>query len=113
MPSFDDFSKKYARQILEAFHRDGFTVYTRISVQNLRGSNTVSVLKSIKQEIDSLVYEGSTTTLSIADKNKIYEGLSRELRLPSLQKSAEFCEAASNDDLTDLVDTVDNILKGR
>lgn len=113
MPTYDDFSKKYAKQILEAFQRDGFTAYTKVSTQSLRGSSTVAALKSIKQEIDTLVYEGTSTRLSIADKNRIYEGLSLELRLPSLQKSISLCEAASNDDLTDLVDTVDNILKGR
>ena len=113
MPTYEDFYKQYARRILQALERDGFSPYSRVTTAQLRGSSTLSELKAIKREIDGLVYEGTSNKLSIQDRNRIYRGLSEELRLPTLQKSIELCEAASNDDLTDLVDTIDNILKGK
>ncbi len=113
MATYEDFYKQYAKRILAAIGKDGFSPYSRITASQLRGSNTLSELKSIKQAIDGLVYEGTDNHLSTEDRNRIYRGLSQALRLPTLQKSIDLCEAASNDDLTDLVDTIDNILKGK
>lgn len=113
MPTYEEFYRQYARRILEALERDGFSPFHRVTTMQLRGSYTLAELKRIKNEIDGLVYEGTTNRLSIEDRNRIYRGLSAELRLPTLQKSIDLCEAASNDDLTDLVGTIDNILKGK
>lgn len=113
MPTYSDFSQLYARRILAAIQEDGLAFKDRVSEADLVDSNTLQILKSVKREIDSIVYEGTKNRLSRQDRERIYRGISQELHLPTLQKSIDLCEAASNDDLTDLVDTIDNILKNK
>jgi len=111
MPTYNEFSKQYSQRILTALQADGLSRFSTVTENKLRGSETLTVLKSIKREIDNLVHEGTDTKLSVSEKNVIYRGLSKELHLSSFQTSINLCEAASNDDLTDLVDEIDNILR--
>ncbi len=113
MPTFEELSSQYAKRIFDAISKDGFKPYGRLTASDLRGSWTLAVLKEIRKEIDGLVYTKDQNPLTDFDKNKIHDGLARLLRLSSYQESIKLTESASNDDFTDLVDTIDNILKGK
>ena len=83
MATYNEVSKRYVQRIRVALERDGFSGTRRITNFEFRYSNTFTVLKEIRDDINDLVYEKSQKPLSNTDKQKIYEGISEELRLPS------------------------------
>ncbi len=110
MPSFDELSKQYAERIRAAARLDGNISYT---LSNITKSYLLQTLKSIKNEIDSLVYESSTRPLSIEDKNRILRDISVKLNASAYRQLSEhiLIKAASNDGLSDLIDIVNQILR--
>jgi len=114
MATFQELASKYAERIKAAISSDGFSSRSKLSPQDLRHSQTLREAKLIKQEIDGLVYSQSQKALTDADKRSIIEKIDGELGLPkNIQKSYHIVEAASNDDLADLADEIENILGGR
>lgn len=114
MATFQELAKNYAKRIKDAILFDGFTTRSRISPQDLRGSRTLQEAKKIKREIDGLIYTQSNKLLSEDDKRKIIEQIDQELGLPrNIQKSYNIVESASNDDLADLADEIENVLGGK
>ncbi|WP_010605706.1 hypothetical protein [Pseudoalteromonas maricaloris] len=114
MATFQELARNYAERIRSAIASDGLSNRTKVYADDLRGSNTLLEAKRIKREIDSLVYSGSNTPLSEADKRDILERLNQELGLPThRQKSFGIVESASNDDLADLADEIENVLGGK
>jgi len=113
MPTYSELAKQYSDRIKSALAKDGFTVTSRISASNLRYSATLKELKAIKSDIDSLVYTESRKSLSENDKSRVLVEIQQELHLPNLRQMENLVESASNDDLSDLADEIENILKGR
>lgn len=113
MATFNELAQQYAQRILAAISQDGFSKYTKITASSLSVSRTIQEIKSVKSDIDSLVYTKSRKPLSEADKTRIIIEIQKELRLPSQRQMEMVFEAASNDDLSDLADEIENILKGR
>lgn len=114
MATFQELAKDYAKRIKDAMVSDGFTSKSKISSQDLRNSKTLQEAKQIKRDIDGLVYTQSRKPLSEDDKRKIFEQIDKELGLPKkIQKSQYIVESASNDDLSDLADVIENILGGK
>jgi len=114
MATFQVLARDYAKRIREALASDGFTSRSRVSPQDLRRSRTLQEAKSIKREIDGLVYTQSKNPLSEDDKRKIIEQIDQELGLPrKIQKGHNIVESASNDDLSDLADEIENVLGGK
>ena len=113
MATLNELSQQYTRRISEAIAKDGFTKYSKVTTASLSSSSTLRELKNIKHHIDSLVYTGTQDRLSETDKNIIIEGIRQELNLPSQRQMKVILEAASNDDLSDLTDEIENILKGK
>ncbi len=114
MPTYSEFSKGYAQRIRSAITNDGFAGLEKISVSRFQYSRTLAVLKEIRNEINNLVYDQTRKPLSASDKERIYEHISQELRLSSHKYLSEraIVKAASNDDLTGLIDIVNDILRG-
>ena len=114
MATFQDLAKDYAKRIKEAIASDGFTGISRISPQNLLYSRTLQEAKEIKSEIDGLVYSKDNKPLSEDDKHNLIEQIYQELGLPRrIQKNHNIIESASNDDLSDLADEIENLLGGK
>ncbi|MCG7552040.1 hypothetical protein [Pseudoalteromonas sp. Of11M-6] len=114
MATFQELARDYAKRIKDAIASDGFTSRSRISPQDLRGSRTLQEAKQVKREIDGLIYKQSKKPLSEDDKRKIIEQIDQELGLPrNIQKSYNIVESASNDDLADLADEIENVLGGK
>ena len=78
----------------------------------IKNSKTLQTAKEIGREIDGLVYTASRQPLSDADKRAIKELIDRELGLPTRMQKSFAVESASNDDLSDLADVIENILGG-
>lgn len=113
MASFQELAQGYAKRIKQAITSDNFNRF-RILTQDLRYSKTLREAKAIKSEIDSLVYSESNKPIGEDDKRKIIELIDQELGLVrKSQKGYHLVEAASNDDLSDLADEIENILGGR
>ena len=114
MATFQELARDYAERIKGAISSDGFSDRSKVLPQDLRNSQTLREAKRIKQEIDGLVYTQSQKPLSDSDKRSIIEQIDNELGLPkNIQKSYYIVESASNDDLADLADEIENILGGR
>ncbi|ODS31580.1 MAG: hypothetical protein SCARUB_03301 [Candidatus Scalindua rubra] len=112
MATFQELGKQYARRIREAFIADGFSRFKSISPYDLKLSSTLRELKAIHSEIDRLVYTDTNESLSEADKNRIITEIQKELHLPTFRQTEMIFKAASNDDLTDLANEIENILRG-
>lgn len=114
MATFQELAREYAKRIKDAIASDGFKSRSKISPQDLRSSRTLQEAKKIKREIDELIYTQSKQPLSEDDKRRIIEQIDQELGLPrNIQKSHIAVESASNDDLSDLADEIENILGGK
>lgn len=114
MATFPERAKDYAKRIREAIASDGFTSRSKISPQDLLNSKTLREAKDIKRAIDGLIYTQSKKPLSENDKRQIIEQIDQELGLPrKIQKGYNIVESASNDDLSDLADEIENVLGGR
>jgi len=112
MATFNELAKRYAQRILDAIAQDGFSEYTTITASALRASKTVQEIKTVKRNIDGLVYTETEKPISESDKTRIIIEIQKELHLPSQRQMELVLEAASNDDLSDLADEIENILKG-
>ena len=113
MPTYDELAKVYAERIQRAISADGFKLGEGISDNDLRLSNTLSEAKSVKRDIDNLVHTTSKTPLSEDNKRSLIVKINQELGLGGdFYKSHLFIESASNDDLSDLADEIENILSG-
>lgn len=116
MPTSKELAKKYAQRIRDNVHKDGFYLNSKIKITWFRESHTYFEIQRINQEIDNLIYADNTTEeaikLSFEDKNRIYRLLSEELNTLAMQDGADFRESASNDNLTELLEIVNNLLKG-
>jgi hypothetical protein len=113
MPTFSELGQSYAERIKAALAKDGFTTTSRISASDLPYSSTLRELKAIKSDIDGLVYTESRKALSESDKGRVLIEIQKQLYLPNVRQIERMVEFASNDDLSDLADTIENILKGR
>lgn len=113
MATFQELARDYAKRIREAIASDGFTSRSKVSPQDLRNSRTLREAKDIKREIDGLIYTQSKQPLSEADKRTIKELIDRELGLPVNVQKGYGIESASNDDLSDLADVIENVLGGK
>lgn len=114
MATFQELARDYAKRIKDAIASDGFTSRSKISPQDLRNSRTLQEAKKIKREIDDLIYTQNKRPLSEDDKRRIIEQIDQELGLPkNIQKSYNIVESASNDDLADLADEIENVLGGK
>lgn len=112
MATFQELASGYAKRIREAIALDGFTNRARVAPHEIRNSRTLQAAKEINREIDGLIYTESRQPLSDADKRTIKELIDRELGLPRRLQKGFALEAASNDDLSDLADVIENILGG-
>lgn len=113
MTTLQELAKNYAKRIKDAITSDGFANQTRIKNRDFRSSKTLQEAKKIKQEIDGLVYTQSNKPLTDDDKRKIIKEIDQELGLQrNIQKSYSVVESASNDDLSDLADEIENVLSG-
>ncbi|SGZ09748.1 hypothetical protein [Moritella viscosa] len=113
MATFNEFARQYAQRIKDAIRRDGFRPNQRISSSDIARSYTLSEAKSVKQDIDNLVFTSTNQPLSEADKRKIVEQIDVELGLPKRKLNEKFVSNASNDDFSDMADEIENILRGR
>ncbi len=113
MATINELARQYAERISKAIAEDGFSRGTEISASVLRASKTIRAIKSVKTEIDELTYTETIKPISETDKGKIVAGIQKELRLPTQRQMEIILEAASNDDLSDLADEIENILRGR
>lgn len=73
----------------------------------------MSEARAVKREIDSLIYENTDKKLTEVHKQQIIEQVRNELGFPLRDLNERFAVNASNDDFTDMTDTIENILKGR
>ena len=112
MATFQELASGYAKRIREAIALDGFTNRTRVASHEIKNSKTLQTAKEIGREIDGLVYTASRQPLSDADKRAIKELIDRELGLPTRMQKSFAVESASNDDLSDLSDFIENIIGG-
>jgi len=113
MATFLDLALGYAEKIQEALRKD--RISTRgviLSSYNVKRTFTYSALVDIIQNIDLLVYTENSKPLSKEDKDRIYGLIQENLSLPRNFSITESIAKASNDDLTDLISTIDNMLKG-
>lgn len=114
MATFQELEKEYAKRIKTKIVSDGFTSTSKVSPQDLLHSRTLQEAKKIRREIDLLVYSKSEKPLSESDKYKIIEGIDKELGLPKkIERNFSIVESASNDDLADLADAIENMLGGK
>lgn len=114
MATLQGLAKGYAKRIKDAIVSDGFTSRSRIDPQDLRNSRTLQEAKKIKHEIDGLIYTQSKKPVTEDDKRKITEKIDHELGFPrNIQKIYNIVESASNDDLSDLADEIENVLGGK
>lgn len=114
MATIQELARGYAKQIKDAIASDGFTSRARVSPQELQNSKTLIELRKVKREIDGLIYTPSNKPISDIDKRNIIEQVDQELGLPTTaQKSFNIVESASNDDLSDLADVIENVLGGK
>lgn len=113
MATFNELAKQYTQRILAAIRQDGFSKYTKITASSLSSSKTIQELRSVRKDINELVYIEGRKPLSEADKTRIIVEIQKELHLPTQRQMELIFEAASNDDLSDLADEIENILKGR
>lgn len=118
MATFQELASQYAQDIENALARDNFNPSTRINNYSFKFSKTYQAILDTRRSIDTLVYTSNNQLLSKADKELIYSLIIRELNnnrrfstYSSIRKSVIF-EAASNDHLTDLGDTIEAILRG-
>ena len=86
--------------------------FGNLLLNEIKNSKTLQTAKEIGREIDGLVYTASRQPLSDADKRAIKELIDRELGLPTRMQKSFAVESASNDDLSDLADVIENILGG-
>ncbi|WP_136484964.1 hypothetical protein [Vibrio sp. H11] len=114
MATFNELARQYAKRIRDAIDADGFNNRSKIGPKDLQGSQTLAEAKRVKRDIDGLVYTASQQTLSEQDKRKIIKQIEEELGIPqNIQKSRNIFESASNDDLADLADEIENVLSGK
>ena len=118
MATSQELAFQYAQDIENALARDNFNPSTRINSHSFKFSKTYQAILDTRRSIDNLVYTSNNQPLSKADKELIYSLIVRELNnnrrfstYSSVRKSILF-EAASNDHLTDLGDTIETILRG-
>lgn len=112
MPTFQELASGYAKRIRDAIEIDKFTNRKQILAHEIKNSRTLQVAKDISREIDGLVYTNNNQPLSEADKRAIKELIDRALQLPRRLHEGYSLEAASNDNLSDLADVIENILSG-
>jgi hypothetical protein len=112
MPTINELAKQYADKVIKALREDGFIGRTYIAESELRDSTSLQVLKSLNKEIESLVYLSTGEPLSRDDKGKIIREASRLLHLQETEGFGQIIKAASNDALVDLLNKVEEILKG-
>lgn len=119
MATSQELAFQYAQDIENALARDNFNPSTRINSHSFKFSKTYQAILDTRRSIDNLVYTSNNLPLSKADKELIYSLIVRELNnnnrrfstYSSVRKSI-LVEAASNDHLTDLGDTIETILRG-
>ena len=115
MTTFNELAKQYAQRIKIALAKDGFSKFSRITASVLRCSATIQESKSVKQDIEGLVYIETKEPLTKTDKQGIIIEIHKELYVP-LQRPRPIrliLEEASDDDLFDIAGEIANILKGR
>ena len=103
MPTLGEFGKSYAPRIADAMRTDGFTRYATINESLVRASRTARVLREIQREIDGLVLTETNQKLSPSDRATIWRTVATELAITDTVLMEKAAMAASNDDLTDLV----------
>ena len=113
MAPFQELARDYAKRIREAIPLDGFSNRIRVASQDIRNSRTLQAAKEINKEIDGLIYTASRQPLSDADKRTIKELIDSELGLPRRLQESIVLDSASNDDLSDLADVIENILSDK
>jgi len=114
MATIQELARDYAKRIKNAIASDGFTNRARVSPQELQNSKTLIEVRKVKREIDGLIYIPSNERINDIDKRNLIEQIDQELGLPrTVQKSFSIIESASNDDLSDLADVIENVLGGK
>lgn len=113
MPSFEELAAQYASRIRVALGEDRFSTKAFLGPGDVRSSRTLAVLKTIDGEINGLVMSDTKKPLTPEQKRRIYEGIARELGLVDLTIGEAIVKAASNDDITDLVNYIDRIIRGQ
>lgn len=83
MATFNELAQRYAQRILAAISQDGFSKIHKNYCIVFIGLTNNSKLKSVKSDIDSLVYTESQKPLSESDKTRIIVEIQKELHLPS------------------------------
>lgn len=113
MATYEELSRKYVDKILAAIKQDNFQKSIRITSYDFKPSATFAALREIRSEINGLVYQETQQPISEADKSNLYKQLSEKLGLPSYRQLSEntIVKAISNDDLADLIDAVNDIIK--
>lgn len=106
--SFKAVGLEYAERIRAAVRTD--TAHGRLSSpDSFRSSDTLAELKEISRELDMLVESTTNKPLSDQDKRTILEHTDADLRLRPGQ-SRDFIKAASNDQIADVLDKIDQLL---
>jgi len=113
MATFNELGKQYAERIVQALETDGFVKSGSVRSTQLPSSRTLSELKAVGRDIDQLVMSDTKKPLSDEQKHTLYEAIARGLNLRSAVVTEGMVRCASNDDLTDVVDYIDQILQGR
>ena len=114
MTTFNELAKQYAQRIQIALAKDGFSKFSRITASVLRRSATIQETKSVKQDIEELVYIETKEPLTKTDKQGIIIEIHQELYVPLRRPGLiRLLEEASDDDLFDIAGEIANILKGR
>ena len=110
MPTYSTFAKQYSDRIKSAFTKDGFSVSSRVSTSSLKHSETLKELKSIKSDIDGLVYTEFGKSLSENDKNRGIGQIQKNLHLPDPIQMERRVKPTTNDALPTLAVAIENIL---
>ena len=110
MAKFSELAVRYATRIRSSIGADHFSTATRITARDVRLSQTLAVLKEIDREINRLVSSDTNRLLTPSQRRSIYEGIAKELGLLDLTIGESLVKAASNDEITDLIDYIDQII---
>ncbi|GGQ19067.1 hypothetical protein [Shewanella litoralis] len=114
MATLQGLAHDYAKRIKDAIKSDGFINKSKIDPKDFINSKTQQEIKAVKRDIDGITYQLTNKAITEDDKRIIIDEINRELGLPrTVQKNFQLNESASNDDLSDLADVIENMLGGK
>ncbi|HUY33164.1 MAG TPA: hypothetical protein VMV69_10310 [Pirellulales bacterium] len=109
MAKFSDISKDYAARIRTAVTRDRFTKSASASISNVRSSTVLSEFKTIASALNH-DWKVDDEPLTEEQKKTILRGIAENLGLDDPTALFPVFKSASNDNHTDMVVDVVNIV---